>query len=67
MFNLELTFAGNSLFYRIQSIKKESGIELLSGGSKNDYDWYKTHLLCFRICLVGNFSEVIFMNCLVKA
>ncbi|CAK9310807.1 unnamed protein product [Citrullus colocynthis] len=32
----------NSPFYRIQSIKKESGFGLLSEGNKNDYDWLKT-------------------------
>ncbi|XP_031740889.1 serine/arginine repetitive matrix protein 1 isoform X2 [Cucumis sativus] len=36
------SFAGNSPFYRIHSIKKESGFGHLFEGNKNDYDWLKT-------------------------
>ncbi|XP_022928960.1 putative uncharacterized protein DDB_G0282133 isoform X1 [Cucurbita moschata] len=40
--DLEHSNGGNSQFYRIQPIRKESEFELLSEGNKNDYDWLKT-------------------------
>ncbi|KAL0542417.1 hypothetical protein IC582_022524 [Cucumis melo] len=40
--DLEHNHGGNSPFYRIHSIKKESGLGHLFESNKNDYDWLKT-------------------------